>query len=126
MIPSEKTSGWCCGRLWAAVLISILVTLSAGVAAASENRGAPEMVLEGGSRGRVPFSHLKHQNALNDCMPCHALFPQEKGSIEALKARGILARKEVMNQQCIKCHRTRKDASQPGGPITCGECHKKE
>lgn len=124
MVLKRRTGG---RAVLGAVLIAAVMAIGAvSAAATSENRGAPEIVLEGGVRGKVPFSHLKHQEALNDCGVCHAVFPQAKGSIETLKAQGKLASKQVMNQQCIKCHRARKAAAQPGGPTACADCHKKE
>jgi hypothetical protein len=94
-------------------------------ASATENKGAPTMVLEGGSSGSVPFPHLKHQQALNDCNLCHDIFGQEKGIIERLKAEGKLINKQVMNKKCISCHRERKADNKPAGPILCTECHKR-
>ena len=106
----------------------ITCTLIAGVALAMsaktvENKGAAEMVLAGGKRGDVPFPHLKHQEKLIDCGTCHAVFPQEKGAIEALKAEGKLKPKQVMNKQCTKCHKEKKRAGEKAGPTTCKSCH---
>jgi cytochrome c-type protein NrfB len=113
------------GRVSAALLAGIMILIAGSSSAGTvENPGAPEMMLEGGSRGKVPFPHLRHQSALKDCSVCHAAFPQEKGGIDTLKAQGVLARKEIMNKQCIKCHKAQKGSAQPGGPITCSECHR--
>ena len=84
------------------------------------------MTLEGGSRGRVPFPHLRHQTGLRDCQVCHALFPQERLSIERLKSEGQLVKKQVMNTLCIKCHRAEASAGNPSGPKTCAQCHVRE
>jgi hypothetical protein len=111
-----------------AALLS-LALLSAGswiaIAAAPQNPGAPDMVLEGGTSGKVPFPHLQHQQALVDCNLCHAKFPQTPGAIEALKAEGKLAKKEVMNSLCTKCHKETRQAGEKGGPTTCTTCHVK-
>ena len=122
MIPFGGGAG-----LRSAVMVCILMILGGGWSTAwtSENRGAPDILLEGGSRGNVPFAHRRHQDALEDCMVCHAVFAQERGSIEMLKSQGKLSGKVVMNQQCIKCHRARKDAAQTSGPVTCSECHER-
>lgn len=88
-----------------------------------ENRGAAEMVLTGGRTGDVPFPHSAHQQGtMADCTACHTLFPQEKGSIERLKAEGDLKPKAVM-KDCQKCHRQRKKAGEKSGPTGCKGCH---
>ena len=86
--------------------------------AVAQNKGAADMMLQGGKLGDVPFPHHLHQSVLEDCKLCHNLFPQISGSIEKLKAEGKLKKKEVMDR-CQACHR------QKTGPIKCGECHKK-
>jgi hypothetical protein len=106
-------------------IAGLLLYLSAGMVSALENKGADQMVLEGGTQGMVPFPHHRHQDALRDCNLCHAVFPQEKGSIEALKAQGLLKKKEVMNKLCTSCHRQKKRTGEKSGPVTCKECHVK-
>ena len=90
---------------------------------ADVNRGAPDITIEGGQRGDVPFPHQRHQEKLVDCNLCHAVFPQEKGAIAALKAEGKLKPKQVMNRQCTKCHKEKKRAGEATGPTTCKSCH---
>lgn len=111
------------------VVLIALALLAAGslisLAAAPQNPGAPDMMLEGGSSGAVPFPHLQHQKALADCELCHVKFPQTPGAIEALKAEGKLAKKEVMNSLCTKCHKEKRQAGEKGGPTTCTTCHVK-
>ncbi len=99
---------------------------SAMVFAQTPNPGAPEIVLEGGTSGVVKFPHQRHQLKLGDCMICHAAFPQKAGAIEELKAQGQLARKQIMNQQCTKCHKEKKQAGEPSGPTACTTCHIKQ
>jgi hypothetical protein len=108
------------------ILVSITVIL-AGVMAAStmatQNKGAENIELEGGKRGKVPFPHRQHQAQLEDCKICHSVFPQKAGSIKALKAEGKLKKKHVMNKLCTKCHKQKKKAGQKSGPTTCKKCH---
>jgi len=91
--------------------------------AVSQDKGAANMVLQGGKLGIVPFSHHLHQKLLGDCNICHKAFPQTAGSIEKLKAEGKLKKKEAMDQ-CVECHK--KEASTSKAlPTKCSECHKK-
>jgi cytochrome c-type protein NrfB len=102
------------------VFLFLLFTTISG-----QNKGASNMVLQGGKLGNVPFSHHLHQNAIRDCNICHNLFPQAAGSTEKLKAEGKLKKKEVMDQ-CVECHK--KEATTNGNkalPTKCSECHKK-
>jgi len=91
-----------------------------------ENKGAEEIVIPSGKRGDVPFPHRQHQDKLQDCNICHGLFPQIPGSINTLKAEGKLASKQIMNKQCVKCHREKRQAGEPSGPISCNTCHDQE
>jgi hypothetical protein len=107
-------------------LVCLAFTLAWALALAEgQPRGADDMVLEGGSTGRVPFPHHRHQDALGDCMACHTLFPQEAGSIETLKAEGKLGKKAVMNA-CSKCHRSLAKSGQASGPTGCKQCHSRK
>lgn len=112
----------------AAVTLSMLVfAMSAGAGSApQQNMGAGEMKLDGGTRGLVPFPHLRHQQTLDDCQVCHSTFPQEKGSIQKAIDEGKLAQKQVMTKLCIQCHRMKKKAGINSGPTTCSKCHVKE
>lgn len=105
------------------LLLVVFFSCMAGLAFAEENRGAKEMELFGGKRGKVPFPHQQHQNRLPDCQVCHSLFPQKAGAIEDYEAKGQLKNKQVMTKLCIQCHRSEKRAGRPTGPIRCGECH---
>lgn len=107
------------------VVTVMAVAMAFGVQAQVE-KGAAQMTLEGGSRGLVPFTHRDHQERLQDCMVCHAAFPQQKGGIEKLKAEGALKKKQVMNTLCIKCHKAEKKAGNKAGPVTCSQCHVRE
>ena len=92
----------------------------------SQDKGAHDIELQGGKRGKVPFPHHQHQEKLSDCKLCHSVFPQKAGSIEELKAQGKLKKKYVMNKLCTKCHKQKKKAGQKAGPTTCAKCHIKE
>ena len=81
------------------------------------------MDLPGGTRGKVPFPHLLHQENLGDCNVCHSIFPQVPGSIEGMKEKGKIEKKHVMKKLCIKCHKKERMAGKPYGPTTCAKCH---
>ena len=111
------------------ILISMMVLIAVASMAGSqaiEDRGAKNIELEGGKRGKVPFPHRQHQEKLSDCQICHSTFPQELGAIEDLKKKGTLKKKYVMNKHCTKCHKEKKKAGQQSGPTTCSKCHFKQ
>lgn len=97
--------------------------LVSGGTVGSANNGAEEMMLEGGSRGKVPFTHRTHQKVLGDCNQCHDIFQQETGAITRLKKAGDLKKKQVMNKSCVKCHKSMKKSGSKAGPTTCSKCH---
>ena len=111
---------------WLIVPLIVIGWVSSAGAAETSERGAAQIVMEGGKSGKVPFPHHLHQENQADCMACHALFPQESGVVERLKSEGQLKAKQVMNKLCVKCHRERKKANQPSGPVSCKTCHVKE
>jgi len=92
--------------------------------AVSQNKGAENILLEGGKLGSVPFSHHIHQKLISDCNICHKAFPQTAGSIEKLKTEGKLKKKEAMDQ-CVECHKKDATTGAKALPIKCSECHKK-
>jgi len=103
-----------------------LLVLAAAMSVSSQgavDKGAANIELEGGKRGKVPFPHRQHQGKLDDCQICHAVFPQKAGSITALKSEGKLKKKYVMNKLCTKCHKQKKKAGLKSGPTTCKQCH---
>jgi len=102
-----------------------IVGLAGAYTIQTENKGAPQMTLNGGTNGPVHFPHLAHQNALGDCAVCHELFPQQAGAIDALKASGELAKKQIMNKHCTKCHKQMKSEGQKTGPTTFPACQVK-
>lgn len=111
------------------VLISVLagVLSVSAVPAFAQTRetGAAEITLEGGTSGNVLFPHQRHQVKLVDCAICHSTYPQKTGAIEELKAQGKFAKKQIMNEQCIKCHKEKKQAGEKAGPTSCTMCHVK-
>ncbi len=112
------------------LLIGLLLTAAfsfwfGAVFAQTQNTGAAEIILEGGTSGNVAFPHQRHQAKLADCTICHLAFPQKAGAIEELKSQGKLAKKQIMNEQCTKCHKEKKQAGEKAGPTTCTSCHAK-
>lgn len=112
-------------RIYVLAVVVLAIVTAFGVQA-QVGKGAAQMTLQGGSRGAVPFPHGDHQSRLQDCLICHSVFPQEKGSIERLKTSGELQKKKVMNTLCIKCHKAEKKDGKTSGPVTCGQCHVRE
>ncbi|ETR74647.1 MAG: cytochrome c, class III family protein [Candidatus Magnetoglobus multicellularis str. Araruama] len=90
------------------------------------NKGNENITLDGGRRGKVPFPHRLHQNKLaDDCNVCHHVFPQQMGIIKQMISDKKLKGKEVMNTQCIKCHKQLRKKNKPHGPTSCSQCHEK-
>jgi hypothetical protein len=113
-------------RILAAALVAAAAALWAAAATAqAPNPGAADIVLDGGTTGKVPFPHKRHQQALADCTICHSVFPQKAGAIEELKQTGKLPRKLVMNELCTRCHKERQATGKNGGPTACLKCHVK-
>jgi len=104
-------------------IITVFFITTLGIAV--ENNGERNKELYGGDRGKVPFPHRQHQNKLGGCNDCHSVFPKEHGAIENMKKKGTLKPKDVMNKQCIKCHKAEKQAGRKSGPLTCSKCHVK-
>jgi len=109
------------------VVFASIFTMLAGAmvvsSMATQNKGAENIEINGGTRGNVPFPHRQHQARIGDCKICHSVFPQKSGSIAELKAEGTLKKKYVMNKLCTKCHKEKKKAGQKSGPTTCTKCH---
>ena len=107
------------------VFLVIIASVTAVAAVWAVNNGAENIQIYGGSKGSVPFPHHDHQDRLTDCNTCHAVFPQEADGIKKMKIAGQLKPKQVMNKQCVKCHKGQKKAGNPTGPTTCSKCHVK-
>jgi hypothetical protein len=113
-------------RLIGLLLVGVFSVGFGAVFAQNQNSGAAEIVLDGGTSGNVTFPHQRHQAKLVDCTICHSAYPQKAGAIEELKAQGKLAKKQIMNEQCTKCHKEKKQAGEKAGPTTCTTCHVKQ
>ncbi len=105
------------------VLIMASIIFIAGLSFAANIRGAKDLVIPAGKQGDVNFTHQKHQEVISDCMFCHDLFPQQPGSIKYMIEKGMLMKKQVMTQQCLQCHKTKKEAGEKAGPVSCSQCH---
>ena len=103
------------------VAVSLLIVFS--IALAGSDKGAEQMDLPGGTRGKVPFPHLLHQENHGDCTICHSVFPQVPGAIEDMIAQGKIKKQYVIKKLCTKCHKKERMAGKPHGPTTCGKCH---
>jgi len=108
---------------FAPIACALLIVLALPAAPVAASQGAKDITIFGGSRGKVPFPHARHQARLKDCNVCHGVFPQEADAIRKMKENGTLKAKKVMNLQCIKCHKADKRAGKPHGPVTCSTCH---
>ena len=106
-------------------IISAAMVWIAGLSIAETNNGAKELVIPAGNQGIVKFPHHRHQESMKDCMLCHDLYPRQAGAIQDLKQKGTLVPKQVMNKQCVKCHKAKKEAGEKSGPVICKECHVK-
>ncbi|MBW1893549.1 MAG: cytochrome c3 family protein [Deltaproteobacteria bacterium] len=103
--------------------LTMFCTFAVAGTVADQTKGAKELKLNGGSKGEVSFTHFKHQERLGDCNICHSFFPKSPGAVEALKQKGDLKKKHIMNKLCIKCHKAEKKAGKSYGPVTCSKCH---
>ncbi len=97
-------------------IAAIVIGSSVAFSGNDQNKGAKSIEIDGGTRGKVPFPHHRHQENLADCTICHSIFPQKPGSIEELKAQGKLKKKYVMNKLCTKCHKEIKKAGRQDRP----------
>jgi len=119
-----------------------LLIISGGVMASTPDQNAPvvgiapaiiEMdfpeALGAMQRPPVEFNHAAHTTALKveGCAACHTL--DEAGFHPGFAATaGLDDRNELTDayhDTCIGCHDERLDSGVAGGPVTCGNCHKK-
>ena len=108
--------------LFALFFIMIFI-VTAALAMEDKTKGAHQLEIFGGSRGKVPFPHHTHQDNLKNCDTCHSVFPKTPESIKDLKDKGKLKKKHVMKKLCINCHKAQKRAGNKSGPTTCSKCH---
>ena len=64
------------------IAIGLVAASSVAISGTDQNKGAAEIKLAGGTRGKVPFPHHQHQEVLGDCNICHSAFEQKSGIIE--------------------------------------------
>ncbi|MEW6674962.1 MAG: sulfate respiration complex hexadecaheme cytochrome HmcA [Nitrospirota bacterium] len=82
-------------------------------------------------RPQVVFDHGKHSDALKKegCETCHPA-NKEEGLIFEYPFKQVMKDKESMmnlyHEKCIDCHKKRIKEKKKAGPLTCGECHRKE
>ena len=81
-----------------------------------------QAAIDSGDPSQIEAMAYKHYLS-KDCNTCHATFPQEADGLKKMKAAGQLKPKQVMNKQCVKCHKDQKKAGNPTGPTTCSKCH---
>lgn len=108
---------------WAAAALVLLFAAYAAAGAQSPGAGEAVIQLDSGRLPAVAFPHRLHQESTAACSVCHDMFPQKRGAIQELQKKGDLEKKAVMNQNCIKCHKDRKTAGEPSGPLSCTACH---
>ncbi len=107
------------------VLIIFNFTLFVSLVGIARDRGAKDIVINGGKKGDIPFQHHLHQDTLSDCNVCHSIFPQKKSIIKELKDKGRIKKKEIMDV-CKNCHKVKKKAGGKTGPTWwCKSCHTK-
>ena len=136
-------------RRWALVIISVLLlsvcALSAYGKAKGKEAAAPmadsgrtDIVLIDSmkvfgdlERPAVLFLHDRHTEALakqgKDCSVCH-LQDQDKPvwKYKRLQDTDKKTVTEIYHTNCIACHKETTAAGAKSGPVTCGECHRKE
>lgn len=103
-------------------VVAAVIVMAVAALAAEKKMGAPSIVIPGGTKGDISFPHGTHQVTLEDCNICHALFPQEPGTIVSLKAAGTLRKMQVM-KVCQGCHKQMAQEGKKAGPVNCNECH---
>ncbi len=96
--------------------------LTAAIAFAGLNTGAPEITLKSGKKKNVNFPHKRHQESLKDCTICHSIFPMEQNVIEKKISEGAMKKKTVM-KKCQGCHRKMAKQGIKTGPTSCSKCH---
>jgi hypothetical protein len=105
------------------VLFCLILFVISTTIVFAQNKGKNEILIDGGKQGSITFPHQLHQDNGNDCMVCHASFPQKEGALKASQKAGVLKKKQVMNKTCLKCHRDSKKAGKTYGPVRCSGCH---
>ncbi len=107
------------------VLYGLMLFVVSAAIVFAQNNGKKEILIDGGKQGKINFPHHLHQDNIDDCMVCHASFPQKEGALNIFKETGQLKKKQVMNKTCLKCHRDNKKVGKVYGPVKCSGCHNK-
>lgn len=82
-------------------------------------------------RPQVVFDHGKHSDAFKKegCETCHPA-NKEGNLIFEYPFKQVMKDKESMmnpyHEKCINCHKKRVKEKKKGGPLICGDCHRKE
>ncbi|MBN2227258.1 MAG: cytochrome C [candidate division Zixibacteria bacterium] len=119
--------------------LSVVLMTGCGQTEAVEQMPRPDLVTIDGmtvfgplERPAVTFPHDLHTQAVRDqgkdCGLCHQ--NREDGTLYDMFMRTEnIDEKTVMDlyhDKCIACHQETADAKRPSGPITCGDCHRRE
>ncbi|MCU0651142.1 MAG: cytochrome c family protein [Candidatus Omnitrophica bacterium] len=106
---------------FAAIILMGIALVLFGVGSYIHAQSNPDSVtLEGGSFGKVTFSHTGH-TASSACKDCHhmAESPVQKcNSCHTADAK--MDAKTAYHKNCIDCHKAKEK-----GPTGCMDCHKK-
>lgn len=144
------------GILISAVVISVFAFVAYGVDTyrPNEDAGRADVIMIDSmkifgdlERPAVLFLHESHTKALEkkgkDCSACHLSYEAAVGTMgtvdEPVKKTKRISTKfmrlddvqydevmDIYHSNCIECHKETKAANEKAGPITCGECHKKD
>jgi len=106
-------------------VLLVMVIFTGAVVFAMPDHGKEEINIDGGKKGNIAFPHRIHQDILDDCNICHAVFPKKAGIIKELKAQKKLKKRQVMKKICLKCHKSMKKEGKETGPTNCSACHVK-
>ena len=99
-----------------------LVFFCIGSYISAQEASMPETVSkEGGSFGKVTFSHKGHVDAGTTCKECHHMAESPVQKCESCHtAEAKLDAKGAYHKNCIDCHKAKEK-----GPTGCMDCHKK-
>jgi len=88
------------------------------------------------SRPPVKFNHERHQQMITECMRCHHDYDERMTNIGgegqycaechgSRKGKNTVPLMKAFHMQCKGCHEDLLERCQKGGPIICGQCHRK-
>lgn len=106
------------------IVIGSVTMLSLVGAQQNTEKGADIINLNhGGAMAEVTFPHRLHQEAIDDCTACHAVFPMTPGIIKEMIVSQQLRKQQVMNGTCLACHKNMAKSGEATGPVSCNQCH---